>query len=57
MIKSLRLIHAGILIGIGLSMGLFSEEIDQSPRKRIACKEINNQFNSIINNQENNNHA
>jgi len=57
MIKSLRLIHAGFLLGIAFSMWLFSEEIDESARKRKARKEIDNEFNSIINNQENNNHA
>lgn len=50
-IKSLRLINAGFLLGVAFFMWVYSEEIDESARKR----ELNEEFNSIINKE--NTHA
>lgn len=57
MIKAIKLINTGFLLGIAFSMWLFSEEIDESARKRKAAKEINNEFNSLVKYYEGKGHA
>jgi hypothetical protein len=47
MLKSLRLINAGFLLGLAFCIWLFSDEIDESARKRKEQRSTNEKFNEI----------